>query len=298
MPRILVTGASGQVGLEMQRAPLPPGWTLITPAREDLDLLDTAAIAGAVAALQPDAIINAAAYTAVDKAESEPDLAFALNRDAPEALARAAAALDAPILHLSTDYVFDGEKSAPYVETDPRNPIGAYARSKAAGEVAVLDAPARAAIMRTSWVFSAHRANFVKTMLRLGEARDEVAVVADQHGRPTAAADLARACIAIADQLLARTDTARGIFHFANTGDATWADFAEAIFAGAAARGRHPVRVRRITTAEFPTPARRPANSRLDTTKIETTLGIRPRTWRDALNECLDELLRTAKPGP
>ena len=294
MPRILVTGASGQLGVELQRAHLPANWTLLRPTRADLDLSETSRLARAIEALAPDAIINTAAYTAVDKAESEPDLAFALNRDAPEALAHAAARRGAPLVHLSTDYVFDGAKAGAYVETDARSPIGAYGRSKAAGEVAVLAAPARAAIVRTSWVFSAHRANFVKTMLRLGESNAEVRVVADQHGRPTAASDLAAACIALTERLLARDEAARGVFHFANAGDATWADFAEAIFAGAEARGRAPVRVRRIATAEFPTAAQRPANSRLDTTRFETALAITPRPWREALNECLDELLRPA----
>jgi dTDP-4-dehydrorhamnose reductase len=306
VPRVLIVGASGQLGLELQRARIPADWTLICPTRDQLDLTDTRGVAPAVAALAPDAIINAAAYTGVDKAESEPDAAFALNRDGPAALARATGApaprrhapvlagaapvLQLPLVHVSTDYVFSGDKPTPYVETDAMAPTSVYGRSKAEGEALVLAAHPHAAIVRSSWVYSPHRANFVKTMLRLGETRDEVSVVADQIGRPTAAADLATACIAITQRLLAGDAVAQGVFHYAGAGDTSWAEFAEAIFAEAALRGRVPVRVKRITTAEFPTPARRPANSRLDTSKIER-LGITPRPWREALRLCLDELL-------
>jgi dTDP-4-dehydrorhamnose reductase len=227
----------------------------------------------------------------VDKAESEPDLAFALNRDAPAAMAEAARALGAALVHVSTDYVFNGEGERPYREDDPKAPLGTYGRSKSEGEDAVMRTGARAAIVRTSWVFSPHRANFVKTMLRLGETRDEVGVVADQHGRPTAARDLADACVHMGERLLKGEDAARGVFHFANAEDASWADFADAIFAGAARRGRKTVRVKRISTAEFPTPAKRPANSRLDTAKISALRGAEPRPWRAALEDCLDDLL-------
>lgn len=291
MTRVLVIGGSGQLGIELTRAALPSGWSLSAPARETLDLTNASAVASLVAAKRPNIIINASAYTAVDNAESEPDLAFALNRDGPGALANAAAAVDAALVHVSTDYVFAGDGDRAYVETDPKAPLGVYGRSKAEGEDAVLAAGARAAIVRTSWVFSAHRANFVKTMLRLGETRDEVGVVSDQHGRPTSARDLATACIALAQHLHNNDARAEGVFHFANTGDTSWADFAEAIFAGAAQRGRKPVRVKRIGTADYPTPARRPANSRLDTNKISALLGAPPRAWRTALDECLDELL-------
>jgi dTDP-4-dehydrorhamnose reductase len=291
MPRILIVGATGQLGAELLRAPLPPDWSIAAPGRDQLDLSAPGDIADAIVRLKPHLIINAAAYTAVDKAETEPALAFALNRDTPAALAQAATALKAPLVHVSTDYVFSGDAPRAYREDDPKNPIGAYGCSKSEGEDAILAAHRNAAVVRTSWVFSAHRANFVKTMLRLGETRDEVSVVADQHGRPTAAADLAAACLDIAQRLLDGDQNAVGMFHFANVGDTTWADFAEAIFDGARQRGRSAVKVRRITTAEYPTPAKRPANSRLDTTKIQSVLGIQPRPWRDALAECLDELL-------
>jgi dTDP-4-dehydrorhamnose reductase len=291
MTRLLVIGGSGQLGIELTRAALPAGLRLSAPARAMLDLTNASAVGALVAAQRPDIIINASGYTAVDKAESEPDLAFALNRDGPGALAGAAAAVDAALVHVSTDYVFAGDGDRAYIETDPKAPLGVYGRSKAEGEDAVLAAGGRAAILRTSWVFSAHRANFVKTMLRLGETRDEIGVVADQHGRPTSARDLAQACLALAQRLHEHDARAEGVFHFANTDDTSWADFAETILAGAAQRGRKSVRVNRISTEDYPTPARRPANSRLDTNKISALLGAAPRPWRTALDECLDELL-------
>jgi dTDP-4-dehydrorhamnose reductase len=291
MSRILLLGAGGQLGTEILRARVPAGWEIIPAARNDLDLTETTKIAAAIEALKPNAIINAAAYTAVDKAETETDLAFALNRDAPAAIAAEAAKLQAPLIHLSTDYVFAGDKATPYVETDPRKPINTYGRSKAEGEIAVLDAWECAAIVRTSWLFSPHRVNFLKTMLRLGETRDDVGVVSDQVGRPTSADDLARACVALTERLLQSDQTAAGIFHFAGAGDASWADFAEAIFAEAATHGRAPVRVRRILSEEYPTPTARPANSRLDTRKIEA-LGIKPASWRDGVRASVAELLR------
>jgi len=284
-PRIVVVGAAGQLGLELMRAEAGA----IGLTRADLDLAEIARIGDALAAFKPDIVINASAYTAVDKAESEPDAAFRLNRDAPAALAQAAANTGAAFVHVSTDYVFDGSKPSPYIETDPRAPLNIYGRSKAEGEDAVLAANPRAAIIRTSWVYSPNRANFVKTMLRLGETRNEVSVVADQHGRPTAAADLAYACLALARLQHQGETAASGVFHYAGAGDATWADFAEAIFAGAEQRGHNPVQVKRIAAADYPTPAQRPANSRLDTSKIEA-LGIATRPWREALRLCLDEL--------
>lgn len=291
MTRVLVIGGSGQLGMELTQAVLPVGWRQSAPAREQLDLTDASTIAAFVGAERPQIIINASAYTGVDKAETEPDLAFALNCDGPAALARAAKAVDAALVHVSTDYVFSGEGDRAYIESDAKAPLGVYGRSKSEGEDAVLASGARAAIVRTSWVFSSHRANFVKTMLRLGETREEVSVVADQHGRPTSARDLAVTCLALAQHLHERKTNAEGVFHFANAGDTTWADFAEAIFTGAHERGRPPVRVKRIATADYPTPAQRPANSRLDTSKISALFGHPPRPWRLALEECLDELL-------
>jgi dTDP-4-dehydrorhamnose reductase len=241
--------------------------------------------------LRPDAVINAAAFTDVDRAETEAAAAFALNRDGPAALARACADLGAPLVHLSTDYVFDGAKPAPYVETDAKAPLNLYGHSKSEGEDSVLASGAHAAIVRTSWVFAAHGRNFLRTMLRLAEARDEIPVVADQIGRPTAASDLAQTCLAVALRALDRDPTSRGVFHYSDAGDASWADFAEAIFSEAAKAGLKLARVKRITTAEFPTPARRPANSRLDSTKIGAALGVAPRDWREACAICVREVL-------
>jgi dTDP-4-dehydrorhamnose reductase len=296
MPRILVVGAGGQLGIELQRARVPPEWTLLFPLREELDLAKPDQAARALATLAPDAVINAAAYTSVDKAESEPDLAFAINCRGPAALAAATAARGAALVHISTDYVFAGDQAEPYLESDPIAPLGAYGRSKAAGEDAVFAAHPQATIVRTSWLFSAHRANFVRTMLGLGETRDEVAVVADQLGRPTAAPDLAAACVELVTRRLAGDAAVCGVLHYAGTGEASWAEFAEAIFAEAVLRGRHPVRVRRIATADYPAAAARPANSRLDTSKIER-LGIAPRPWRAALGPCIHELLERRSEG-
>jgi dTDP-4-dehydrorhamnose reductase len=242
-----------------------------------------------VRARRPDLVLIAAAYTAVDRAESEEETARLVNADAPGAIARACAETGAGLLHVSTDYVFDGAKPEPYVEEDPIAPASAYGRTKAEGEAAIRASGARAAIVRTSWVYSPFGANFVKTMLRLAESREEVGVVADQLGRPTAAADLAAALLELGLRMTRRDIAAEGLFHYAGAGDATWADFAEAVFAASAGRGGKQPRVRRIPTAEFPTPARRPANSRLDTAKIEG-LGVRPRPWREALEICLDRL--------
>lgn len=290
MTTVLLFGASGQLGLALQRARLPDKWTLVPLARAEVDLADENAVAAAIAAYKPHAIINAAAYTAVDKAESEPALAFALNRDAPSAMARASATLGVSLLHISTDYVFSGDKPSPYVETDPYQPINVYGRSKAEGETAVLEADRDATIIRTSWVFSADRGNFLKTMLRLGDASDEVSVVSDQLGRPTSADELARACLTLTQRRISGDKNASGIIHFAGSGETSWADFAESIFAEAALRGRRPVRVRRILTQDYPTPARRPANSRLNTAKIES-LGIAPAPWRDGVRKYVAELI-------
>lgn len=292
MARVLLLGARGQLGVHLSSA-APAGWTVLAPGREEVDLAAPNSLVSALDRLAPDAIINAAAYTAVDKAEQEPALAFAINRDGPAALAAAAAARRLPLVHVSTDYVFAGDKTEPYVEDDPVGPRSVYGASKAEGERGVLNAGADAAIVRTSWVFSAHGQNFVKTMLRLGAERSEVSVVADQHGRPTFAKELGHACIFLTERLLQSDAKAAGVFHFAGAGEATWAEFAEAIFDAAAKRGRAPVRVRRISTAEYPTAAPRPANSRLSTAKIEA-LGATVRPWRSGLAECLDQLLGSA----
>ena len=286
---ILVFGEQGQVAREL--ANLAPrsdfGFEFAGRARCDLISNDPAALirgSGAVG------VINASAYTAVDKAESEPDLAFRLNRDAVGAMARACAEAGLPFVHFSTDYVFDGRKASPYVETDPRGPLGLYGRSKAEGEDAVAAAGGAWTVFRTAWVVSAHGANFIKTMRRLAGERDEVAVVDDQHGRPTWAADAARVAVSAIERHLAGDKAIQGLFHLAGADDATWADVAGAVFADQRARHGKVTRLKRITTADYPTPAARPANSRLDTARLQAALDWRPRPWRQTVTACLDAL--------
>jgi len=290
-PKILVLGRNGQTAMELAKLGPPPGFELVFAGRDSFDLSGPGDPDALIEAEAPSAVINAAAYTAVDRAESEPDAAFRLNRDAPAALARACARRDIPFVHFSTDYVFDGTKPEPYVETDPVAPASVYGRSKAEGEALVLDAGGRALILRTSWVFSAYGANFLKTMLRLARERAELGVVADQLGRPTWAEDCARGALRAAGALLDRDPQASGVFHLSGEGNATWADFAQAIFEESARRGGPRADVRRITTADYPTPARRPANSRLDCGKITAALDWPMRPWRTSLAACFDELL-------
>ncbi|MBU6267532.1 MAG: dTDP-4-dehydrorhamnose reductase [Sphingomonadales bacterium] len=292
---IVVTGGPGQLVLSMQERAAAHGHTVIAVGPPALDLArpDNAAILAALAAAKPDAIVNAAAHTAVDKAESEADLAFAINADGAGAVARAARALGVPIVHISTDYVFAGDKREPYLESDPTGPTGVYGASKLAGEQAVLASGADAAILRTAWVYSPFGANFAKTMLRVATARDELGVVADQHGCPTSALDLADAAMAVAANLKAAADPAlRGLFHATGSGEGSWADFAAAIFAASAAAGGPVATVRRITTAEYPTPAQRPANSRLDCGKLAAAHGIRLPDWRDSCRTVVTRLVR------
>jgi len=247
--------------------------------------------ASLIASFEPTVVINAAAYTMVDKAETEPSAAFVINRDSPAAISRMCESRGIPYVHISTDYVFDGDKPAPYVENDRRNPKTVYGRSKSEGEDVVIASGASAAIIRTSWVYAAHGTNFLRTMLRLAESHDELRVVADQIGRPTWAKDIAATVLDVAVRAQAGDRNALGVFHYSGAGDASWADFAHTIFATASRFGVKTARVQRITTAEYPTAARRPANSRLDTTKIEQRLGIIPRDWREGCNLCLSELL-------
>ena len=287
---ILVLGRNGQVARELAKLGPPPGFEMAFLGRDRFDLMSGADPSALIEAYTPAAVINAAAYTAVDKAESEPDAAFLLNRDAPAGLARACAMGDVPFVHFSTDYVFDGTKPEPYVETDPICPLGVYGASKAEGEAAVIGAGGRSGVLRTSWVYSSFGANFVKTMLRLAESRDEIGVVADQLGRPTWAEDCARGALRLALGLLEDEVPGGQVFHLAGAEDASWADFAEAIFERSAARGGNRPKVRRITTADYPTPAARPANSRLDCAKITAALGWPMRPWRESLTACFEEL--------
>lgn len=281
MTGLLVFGRSGQVATELAR--LAPKAEFL--GRDRADLSDPKACAAALRAARPAAVINAAAYTAVDRAESEADLAHVINAAAPAAMARAAFDLGVPFLQISTDYVFDGSGDRPWVETDPTGPLGSYGASKLAGERGIQAAGGQWAILRTSWVFSAHGANFVKTMLRLGHERADLGVVADQHGGPTPARDIAGACL---DMIRAmRADPAKGgIYHFSGAPDASWADFARAIMA----RAGLACRVRDIATPDFPTPARRPGNSRLDCGAIARDFGIARPDWRAGLADVVTEL--------
>jgi dTDP-4-dehydrorhamnose reductase len=288
MGPILVTGGSGQVGGALLRL-APSGIELVAPARSELDLTDPAALAAIVGARSWAAVVNCAAYTAVDKAESDVVAAWQINALAPAALAAATAAAGIPLIHVSTDYVFDGSKAGPYREDDPVAPIGVYGASKLGGEVAVRTANPAHVILRTAWVVSATGHNFVKTMLRLGAERPQLRVVADQRGCPTSADDIARAILTILNRV---GDGTYGTFHFVNGGEATWHGLAEAVFARAAAHGRPAPTVEAIATSDYPTPAARPANSRLATDKITRDFGIVPRDWKDAVDEIVDALVK------
>jgi len=293
--RIAVTGGTGQLVNSMAERGSLAGHDVIAvgPPVLDLALPNDDAVHAALDAARADVIVNAAAHTAVDKAESEPDLAFAINADGAGAVARAAARIGVPLVHISTDYVFSGDKVEPYVEGDATGPTGVYGASKLAGEEAVLASRADVAILRTAWVYSPFGANFVKTMLRLAESRDEVGVVGDQYGNPTNALDLADAVIAVAHHLAEGADTRhRGIFHATGDGDGTWADLAGAVFAASAANGGPSAQVKPITTADYPTPARRPRNSRLDCTALFERHGVRLPDWRISVAAVTARLLR------
>jgi len=292
--RIAVTGKTGQVATALLERGPRRGAEMIAVGRPELDLEAPETVVAALAATRPDVIVSAAAMTAVDRAESEPEHAFAINATGAGAVAEAAAALGVPLIHLSTDYVFDGTAATARVETDPTAPLGVYGASKLAGEQAVAASGARAVVLRIAWVHSPFGANFVKTMLRLAENRDRVGVVADQIGAPTSALDVADAIVTIAGNLLARPgETAlEGLFHMGAGGpDASWADVAEAIFAGLAARGGKRPIVDRITTADYPTPAKRPARSRLASGKLAAAHGVVLPDWRGSLEAVLDRLI-------
>ena len=283
---ILVAGRAGQLAQALVRAAGRAHLPLIAAGRPELDLTDADRVGQVIDAIRPSAIINAAGYTAVDLAESEPGRAFALNRDAAARLAAAARQAAIPLIHLSTDYVFDGHKPGPYDEDDPASPLNAYGRSKLAGEEAVRDACPTAVVLRTSWVYGPAGRNFLRTMLDLATTRDEVRVVDDQHGAPTAAADLADAILAIA-----AADPGRaGLYHLTASGETTWYGFAAAIFAGWRERGHQVPRLMPIASADYPAAARRPANSRLDCSRIAASLGIRLPHWQASLAACLDEI--------
>lgn len=290
-PRILLLGGAGQVGLAFRRA-APVGWTVTAPSRVALDIAE-AGCGNALAAAVDDAdiVINAAAYTAVDKAETEAVAAYAANRNGPARLAQACARRGVPLLHLSTDYVFDGGKAGAYQEDDPVNPLSVYGASKEAGERAIRAALPAHIILRTAWVYGPDRANFVRTMLRLATERSEVRVVADQVGCPTAAADIASALCRVATDLLDGKVNGYGTFHLCGNGTTSWHGFAAEIFHQAGRRGHLVPRLGAISTADYPTSARRPANSVLDCDRLAATYSWRAPTWQDSLGRCLASLL-------
>ena len=294
--RIVVTGRDGQVVQSLLERGMAAGHQIVALGRPELDLAaEPEHIVTAIEAQQPEAIVSAAAYTMVDKAESEPDLAYTVNERGAGAVASAAAKLGVPLIHLSTDYVFDGSKPSPYVEEDAPSPTGVYGASKLAGERAVLAAHPNSAILRTAWVYSPFGGNFVKTMLRLARDRDEIRVVADQRGNPTSALDIADGVLSVVANLLADRDAKlRGIFHMTAEAEASWAEFAEAIFAASAEKNGPAARVKHIATVDYPTPARRPANSRLDCAKLAVTHGVSLPNWRVSTDNVVSRLLDNA----
>ncbi len=290
--RLLIAGAQGQLARAMiELAPSASDVTAFAVGRPALDLTGPASVLKTLADFKPDVIVNAAAYTAVDKAESEPDAAMALNADGPARLAEAAGKMGASLIHISTDYVYDGTKATPYVEDDPTAPLGAYGRSKLAGEVAVRAATPRHVILRTAWVHSPFGANFVKTMLRLAADRPELRVVNDQIGSPTYAPHLAEAILAVARRVTTDPATAPwGTYHAAGSGAVTWCGFAREIMRVSAERGGPSASVTGITTADYPTPARRPANSRLDCTRLREAFGVALPPWQEGVAACVARL--------
>ena len=293
---LLIFGGDGQLGRALAKAVAPGGWRIVSLARAAADITDIDQVIRAIAAHEPAVVVNAAAYTAVDKAENDSVAAFLINEYGAGIVARAASEAQATVIHLSTDYVFDGQASRPWREDDPAQPLGVYGASKAAGEDAVRDAARRHVILRTSWLFGADGNNFVKTMLRLGAERPALKIVADQVGRPTSAHDLADAILAVAAKLGGGVTTAKayGTFHFANAGAVSWYDFAREIFAQAARRGGPSPELTAIPTSDYPTPAKRPAYSVLDCDKLAGLYGIEPRPWQAALGDVLARLLPKA----
>ena len=291
MRQVLVTGGTGQIGLDLARLSWPDDVGVCFPRREELDLTSPARIADYLKAHRFECVINTAAYTAVDAAEDDVATAFLVNAQGPAWLAEAAGKAGTPMIHVSTDYVFDGALDRPYREDDPTRPTSAYGASKLAGELAVRAANSRSVILRTAWVIGVHRANFLKTMLRLGAERRELSIVADQIGCPTGSADIASTLQHMALRIMADPQAPCGVYHFVNSGQASWYELAQAIFARAATFGIGSPDVRPITTAEYPTKARRPSNSRLDTSKIARDFGIQPRPWQDILENIVGELL-------
>ncbi|HEX3179646.1 MAG TPA: dTDP-4-dehydrorhamnose reductase [Beijerinckiaceae bacterium] len=291
---VLIVGARGQLGQELVRETRERAMPTIAAGRDDLDITREEAALAYVCEAAPRAIINCAAYTAVDKAESEAEAAHAINALAPGHLAQAAAELDIPLLHVSTDYVFDGTKSDAYTEDDPVAPLGAYGHSKEEGERRVRAAHPKHAILRTSWVYGIYGNNFLKTMLRLSREREQLSVVADQRGCPTATIDIARALLAV----IAASDAGRakwGTYHFAGSGVTTWHGFASEIVGVASRSGGRSIPVHPIGTKDYPTPAKRPANSALDSSRFAAAFGYKSPPWQERTREVVEALLTPAE---
>ena len=287
---ILVIGASGQLARAVARRGAVLDHPIVCLGRPEADLVDPASLQNALDALTPVAVVNAAAYTAVDKAEEEPEAAFAANAAGPEALATLCHERRLPLIHVSTDYVFDGAKRRPYTETDAIAPLGVYGVGKAQGEAAIRRVCPRHVILRTSWLYSLEGRNFLTTMLRLGETRDELGVVDDQHGTPTWARDVAGAICTITRQLIAdRREDAWGTYHLTGAGETTWFGFASEIFRLAAARGSKVPRLKPIATKDYPTLAKRPPYSVLDNGKIRSAFAVLLPGWQESLAQCFAE---------
>ena len=293
-PRALIVGKHGQVATALADALPKAGFDCTSIGRPECDLINPQSAVDAIARANPSIVINPAAYTAVDRAEDESELAYMINEKAAGAVALAAAAAGVPVIHVSTDYVFDGSKQSPYLETDATAPLGVYGASKLAGEIAVAAANPQHVILRTAWVCSPHGANFAKTMLRLAAERPELRVVDDQYGAPTFAADIAAAIAVIATKLTSSEvrPSDYGVFHYASAGETTWCRFARSIMEQSALRGGPHVPVTAIATREFPTKVRRPAYSKLSTDKIAEIYGLSAPDWHESLKVCLDQLVR------
>lgn len=290
--RIAVTGRSGQLVRSLLECAEARGVEICTVARPEADLTRPADLESALLTLRPDAIVNAAAYTAVDLAESEAAIAHVVNVGGAAATARAAARLSIPVIHISTDYVFDGGLDRPYREDDATEPLGVYGKTKLDGERAVREATRNHAVLRTAWLYSPFGKNFARTMLRLACKRDEISVVSDQRGTPTNALDLANGVLSVVRNLVINSSPQlRGIFHMTGSGETTWAGFAQAIFAGSAAVGGPSARVTPIPTSAYATAARRPANSRLDNTRLASIHQVRLPHWQDSLPKCIERLV-------
>ncbi|MBX4994146.1 dTDP-4-dehydrorhamnose reductase [Rhizobium binae] len=293
--RIAVTGKSGQVTSALQALKLP-GVEIIAVGRPELDLLEPSTVRETIAGIRPDVVVSSAAYTAVDRAESDEASAFAVNRDGASAVAAAAADLALPVIHLSTDYVFNGDKPSPYVESDPVGPVSIYGRSKLEGEYAVAAANENHVILRTAWVYSIFGHNFVKTMLRLAETRDALSVVSDQQGCPTSAHDIADAIVKITGRLTQDANPPlRGVFHLAGSGETNWAEFARYIFSIRQEKTGRGVTVTDIATADYPTAAKRPANSILCCDKLRSLYGVSMPDWRVSTRTAVTKLLEESK---